>query len=124
MTLQSLQLANAPSIHSLLDIPAITPEQAKTIRQLMKGQLDPATVLTESYYRPFYNPPTFHQQVMDAIDQTLTTYGVEHLKTKRGAYEYCNTGDSYGYTVVRCITRRTWLLTTWGDLAEREGTDD
>ena len=48
---QSLQLGNAPSIHSLLELPSISPDQAKRIRQLMKGQLDPATVLPDSYYR-------------------------------------------------------------------------
>ncbi len=124
MTPKSLQLGNAPSLHSLLELPSISPKQAKTIRQLMKGQLDPAKVLPDSYYRQFHNPPAFHQQIMAAIDRTLGTCGVEFLKTKRGRYQYCNTGDSYGYTVVRCLTRRIWLLTTWGDLAEREGTRD
>ncbi len=124
MTQQSLQLGNAPSIRSLLELPSVSTKQANTLRQLMKGQIDPTTVLPESYYRQFYNPPTLHKQLMDAIDQTFGTCGIEYLETKRGRYEYCNTGDSYGYTIVRCLTRRTWLLTTWGDLAEREGTLD
>ena len=124
MTKESLKCGNAPSAKRIAEYCRIDITEARIARRLMKGELDPLQVLGEDFYRSYYSTPKFHQQVMDALDKVTHCHGVEYLRTNRGEYEYLNTGETYDTTVVRCLSRRTWMLTTWGDLVEREGTKE
>jgi hypothetical protein len=117
-----LQAGPAPSVNTLMRLRGVHAGNVQQIRQLMKGELSPETVLGEDFYSHGYG---FHlglvERVMDAIDVLLGTRGVEGLTTRRGRYLYCNTGETYEATVVRCTSRGTWRVATWGDIAEREG---
>ena len=72
----------------------------------------------------------YHSQIwrvtvaLHAMNQVVGTFGVEGLGPPRGGdyappYEYLNTGDTYGTTLI--YRRRTDTLTigSWGDIAER-----
>ena len=102
-----------PSIKTIQRI-GCTEEVAKSIRSEMKG-----------YYsrNPFNRPtPTI---TLSRIDALLGTYGVEFIREGRNsrspAIDYCNTGDSYGCTVLwyNC----NFHIGSWGDIVERGNYD-
>lgn len=65
------------------------------------------------------------RHAMDAIDGFLGTHGVEYIpqghNSKSPAITYCNTGDSYGVTVLYVNGR--YRIGTWGDIVERGNYD-
>lgn len=62
---------------------------------------------------------------MDIIDARLDTHGVEHIpqghNRKSPAITYCNTGDTYGTTVLYVNGR--YRVGSWGDIVERGNYD-
>jgi len=61
------------------------------------------------------------------MSKRLTIYDIKYLhesfQNKKGErIEYCNTGESYALTLVYHSGRGRYLVASWGDLAEREGT--
>jgi hypothetical protein len=77
---------------------------------------------------------SLHENVrLEAIDKLLGTFGTEAI---RGEWQngywcdivaaYCNTGDSYGTTVVQVrgetiFDSSTFIITSWGDWVEQNG---
>ena len=68
---------------------------------------------------------------LDAINASLRMHGIEAI---RGEWQngywcdivaaYCNTGDSYGLTVMQVRPENSWrasrfIVTSWGDFVER-----
>lgn len=93
-----------PSIQTLMRIDGVTQEIARQVRVIMDG---PRTV--EGRTR------------MERIDAIIGTHGVEYIPAGRGAQSpaitYCNTGDTYGVTVLRVNER--FRVGCWGDWVER-----
>lgn len=98
-------------------------ETALTIRRLMTGRTSVADVLGDwDPYRPAV------EGVMEAIDHLLDTCGVEAIEYPDHGWRhhfwgdiaavYCNTGDSYGGTVLFDVERQTFYVTTWADWVE------
>ena len=118
-----LQASPAPSAKTLMRLRGAHAGNVQQIRQLMKGELAPEAVLGEDFYS--HGCYGFHlglvDRIMEAIDALLGTHGVEYLETRRGRYLYCNAGETYEATVVRCTSRGTWRVAAWGDIAESEG---
>lgn len=58
---------------------------------------------------------------LERIDAVLGTHGVEYIPAghnlKSPAIYYCNTGDTYGTTVLR--VNGTFRVGCWGDIVER-----
>lgn len=62
--------------------------------------------------------------VMHAIDRILGTHGVEPLgpiaMSSGPPFEYCNAGDTYAVTLVFDRDRDKLIISSWGDIAERD----
>ncbi len=91
-----------PSIKTLTE--AFGPDKAKQIRAIMEGErrVNNATRL-------------------ERIDEVLGTHGVEYIReghnAKSPAIYYCNTGDTYGTTVLK--VNGNYRVGCWGDIVER-----
>ena len=113
-----------PSIKTIMKL-GCEREIAHKIRKLMEGNLNPVDVSekTRAWVRQCHNVPSRTELVMCAIDDLLGTHGVEAIQKQgdyhKPAYTYCNTGDSYCLTVVRDYDKGRYLITSWGDLAEK-----
>jgi len=118
--------------------PQLEREQALLIRKLAHVRDEPERLgallekecpETDAYRRRCYNDPLDSRMwrttlVLHAIDLILGTSGVEVLgepEDFRSAppYEYCNTGDSYGTTLVYHRDADAIRIGSWADIAER-----
>lgn len=89
--------------------PEISKEQAKeiraTIQKVERGEMD-------------------GDAAMNRIDSIIGVYcghfGVVSWQTKKGWYLYSNTGDTYGTTIL-FTPRKTFIISSWGDIEEKEG---
>ena len=128
----------APSSQNLQSRLGLTPEQAKLVRALAHAADDGevlSTIVeasvpkTAEYVRRMHGDPYGSHMwrvtvALHAMDQVIGTFGVEPLGPTSGPsyappYEYLNTGDTYGTTLI--YRRKTDSLTigSWGDIAER-----
>jgi hypothetical protein len=120
-------MRKAPSIKRLVSGLGITPQQAETIRRIIKGPAptDETTEFpqTARWIRSCYNMPLPGDRRMAAIDETLGTHGVEAIfRADAGFSEaplltYCNAGDTYAATIVR-HWGGTYAVACWGDVVE------
>ena len=118
-----------PSIKTILQIPRVTLEQAKRVRGLMDGSIDPETSpAVQRWVRWCYNKPDRNECVMRAIDEELGTCGVEAIRSEKHwrhyycdiVAVYCNTGDSYCPTVLLSYLHgEAFRIISWGDFVER-----
>lgn len=97
-----------PSVKRMVAYLGINKEQAKHIRRIMEG-----TKTVDGLTR------------LDRIDEVLGTCGVEYIpagsNAKSPAIYYCNTGDSYGATVLKI--NGSFKLGSWADWVERGNYD-
>jgi hypothetical protein len=127
-----------PSIKTLLTIPGLTRERAALIRAIMRGTApkvckgckgDMASAETGSgvtptgdsrYCSAFYDGRCRYSKLVQ-IDAALGTFGVEYIHAGGGAKSpaiyYCNTGDTYGTTILKVNGR--YRVGCWGDIVER-----
>jgi hypothetical protein len=71
-----------------------------------------------------FNPAWECENILEHVSDLLGFYGVESYDVvqdvMRPDYQYCNSGDSYGLTVVYSRKRGQYLITDIGSIAERE----
>lgn len=111
---------NLPSIKTL---ERAFPTKGKALRQLLVSaeavRQHPAAIELE---RRCYGRPTLSHLRMVALDAEAGTYGVEFAKgtgaRNSQSFEYLNTGDSYGTTLIRFVNGR-YIVSSWGDIVER-----
>jgi hypothetical protein len=113
-------------------------KQALLIRRLAKAVDSPGTLhdlverrcpKTAAYVRSMYSwpydCPMWRETVaLAAMDEVVGTFGVEALGPDIGGptappYEYLNTGDTYGATLIYRRETDTLIIGSWGDIAER-----
>lgn len=100
-------------------------QAARNIRKAMEGAHSASTPSWPTFWgRPY-------EEAMEAIDGILGTCGVEYvekgLNKMSPAFSFCNTGDSYGQTVILTWRRghhfgQEWCsfsVGSWGDRVER-----
>jgi hypothetical protein len=128
----------APSSQNLQTYLKLSPEQAKLVRALahacddgeVLGALVEASVpKTAEYVRRMHSDPYGSHMwrvtvALHAMDVVVGTYGVEPLGPTSGPsyappYEYLNTGDTYGTTLVYRRRTDTLSIGNWGDIVER-----
>jgi hypothetical protein len=110
---------NIPSIKTL---ETAFPTKGKVLRRLLQSasavREHPAAMARE---RECYNPPSLSDLRMHALDAELETFGVEYVQgndTRRSpSFDYCNTGDSYGVTIIRFSDGR-YRVGDWGTIVE------
>jgi hypothetical protein len=117
---------NYPSIRAIAAGLNITGGEARVIREVIDGTLDPCDVspAADAYRRQCHNPPDRYLLKLYAINELIKGSGVEYLQPAEGSrspgVEYVNLGDPYVTTVLRIAGGR-YRIACWGDLAERGG---
>jgi hypothetical protein len=117
---------NAPSKKALIDALNITPEQADTVRGLIRG-----TVITKNpaqfpkanaYFSKCHHEPGRLTRILECLNEVLEMHGVEALggvRTYGPPAEYLNTGDTYASTLLFDHIAGNFKLTTYGDWLEK-----
>jgi len=114
----------APTVDRLVDMLDLDRNTARTIRGLMKGDIDPCDVSEscDAWVRRCYHEPDWTSQALHAINDLLECHGVEGWtdpKDFRFGVSFCNTGDTYALTVCLIDDNQgeRWRLCSWGGLA-------
>lgn len=103
----------SPTVKRLMRDMDISEDQAKTVRGLIKGTIEPESIgACKDWIRQCYHRPSDDELLMCAIDATLETFGVEAIWRNDCQDDgilgvYCNTGNSYGATI--CQRHDSWL---------------
>lgn len=128
----------APSSQNLQNRLGLTSEQAKLVRALahaaddgevLAALVEGSVPKTTEYVRSMHSSPYDSHMwrvtiALHAMDIVVGTFGVEPLGPPSGPsyappYEYLNTGDTYGTTLVYRRRTDTLSIGSWGDIAER-----
>lgn len=117
-----------PFFSFLMSLENLSLEDNFRIRRLCAGRLDPEVFgSVRSWIRQCFHRPSDTELIMVACNEILEGFGVECL---RGEWlddfhhdiqaSYVNMGDCYLTTVIRDHMRERWLMTTIGDLVEKD----
>jgi hypothetical protein len=109
---------NLPSVKTLRDVFGENAKQARKILEMTRRELE-ALPAGAARVRECYNPPATSDLRLTCLNELAGTHGVEAFETRHGWCEYLNAGDTYSVTLVRY--RGRYRVTTWGDIAERDG---
>ena len=93
---------------------------ARRVWRILRGDEDPESVPeTAEWVRQCYHRPSEDELRLHAADVLLGTHGVEGFELPDGSFlSYCNTGDSYGFTIVH-TDDTGFVASTWADELER-----
>ena len=127
-----------PSSQKLQEYLHLSPEQARLVRALAKAADDGEVLAalvesscpdTAAYVRSMHSDPYGSHMwrvtvALHAMDKVVGTYGVEPLGPPQGTsyappYEYLNTGDTYGATLIYHRKTDSLSIGSWGDIAEQ-----
>lgn len=112
-------MRNKPSLKVL---EATFPTKGKALRRLLTNiqavREHPAAIARE---RECWHAPLLSDLRMHALNAELECFGVEHARGRRAgtSFDYCNTGDSYGVTIIRFVDGR-YRVGDWGTVVERD----
>lgn len=108
--------------------PEVDEKDLKTIRGLVNGDVDVDLLGEElgwEYYHRNYDDVS---KIMWCIDSLMETHGVRvihgrwHSKFYQNIqYTYCNTGDTYGPTIIYDCEESRFFLSDWGTIVEAGG---
>jgi hypothetical protein len=107
-----------PSITTLKRLTDGDGEKAHAIRMELARCKERAQ--SEDYGSP---PPTeAAEMALEQIDCILGTHGVEYILSTNGtgAIYYCNTGDTYGRTLLYDTRSQVFSVGSWGNVVERQ----
>lgn len=111
----------SPSVQALREIFQDKAAEAKRVLRMNRTELCqyPAG---DARVRECYNPPELSDIRLHVLNSLGEFSGVEAFETSRGELvEYLNSGDTYSATLVRF--RGSYRVSTWGDIAERYGSE-
>ena len=104
-------------------------EGTDPLEKLVNKYPDPLLPHTERHVRSLYtNPYRSHMWrvtvALEGMNEIMGTYGVEGLGPDVHGptpppYEYLNTGDTYGTTLIYRRRDNSLNIGSWGDIAER-----
>jgi len=113
------------NIKELAEYLNITEKQAKDIKGIIKGTLDPLGFESVStWVNQCYNMPSKLELKLCAINEVLEGFGVEYIEhindtfTEVYGLDYINLGDTYIPTVIYNHSRNCWHYRSWGDIVE------
>ena len=112
-------------LNRLIKDQRLTPKQEKQIRGLIRGDIEPDDFDSVSAWLfQCHNRPSDTELIMKAINEVLETHGVEAIwnpdfSEKWPQFTYCNTGDTYVLTVCYDYFERKFIVTSCGDLVEK-----
>ena len=95
-------------------------ERLKAILLMSRAELD-SLPAGNARNRECYHRPTTSDVRLHCLNAEMDgAFGVESFQTDKGeTVEYLNTGDTYSPTI--CRFRGNYLISSWGDLAEKHG---
>jgi hypothetical protein len=127
-----------PSSQNLQSALNLTPEQAKLVRaighatddeEILSSLIEAHVPETHKYVLSMSGDPYSSHMwrgtvALHAMDTIIGTHGVEGFGPRSAhsyapAYEYLNTGDSYGTTLIYRRKTNTITIGDWGSIAER-----
>lgn len=110
----------APSRKALIERLNLTPQQADTVRGLIRGDIrtkDPERFpQSPHWFSACYHEPRRRERILACINEVMTGHGVEPIWGRNPhcpEAEYINTGDTYSNTLL--FNGTSFLVTTWGD---------
>jgi len=99
------------------------PGQGARLKQILTMSRDALDELPagDARNRECYHRPTTSDVRLHCLNAEVEgCFGVESFQTKKGEWvEYLNTGETYAATI--CRFRGNYLISSWGDLAEKHG---
>lgn len=107
----------------------LAPETFNAISGIVSGKLNPADFVGGAARVAAWkcvNPPDREDVAMEAIDTLLETCGVEYIASADDSFSeaqgmsYCNTGDTYGLTILYDHRSGKFSVGCWGDVVERD----
>jgi len=106
-----------PSIKTISDRLNIHRDLARLLKSIMDGSIDPKTVGTDAleYVGSRFLDPEEYTVKLYAISELIQTGGVEKFNSIHGAAEYCNTDNSYAYTVFYFPSDRCFRIGRYAD---------
>lgn len=113
----------APTVKRLVEWLDISEEQAKTVRGLIKGTVDPESIEgTADWVRQCFGRPADDELILDAIGRVIETFGTVGMRLD-GDHEplfcYCNSGDSYAGEVWYDCREERFFLSSFDAMASR-----
>lgn len=118
-----------PSVDRIESVCGVDRATAIKIRRVIDGRDDPLKYgPVAEWWLSCYHEPRKLDAIEHAVDHLLSTHGIEAISADSGApwsyyygdivALYCNTGDSYGGTMLYDIERGVWYATSWADWVE------
>jgi len=118
------------SVNRIAEYLAIDKAQAKQVRavlelNLRKGERVGGFEDTAPDYEIWHDSPSRKLYILNRILDGF--HGVESIRSRDDRFDtflgiaYLNTGDSYAGTIMYDYGRRKWILSSWGDVVERQG---
>lgn len=121
-------MSRVPSVDRIESFCGVDRPTAIKVRRLLDGRDDPHSVDgMRQWANTYYNSAQReNESIMAAVDLVLGTCGVEAIRAVDewdryfgdAVAVYCNTGDSYGGTVLYDVDRDAFYVTSWGDWVE------
>lgn len=108
-----------PSVKTLVDSKLVdSPEQARTLRRMMRHPSKGLPPATQKWAESCYNPPEIQELRMRIADELTEGHGVEYCRARNGSgFSYVNQGDTYNSTIVR-TGKGNYRVACWGDVVE------
>lgn len=123
-----------PSVDRIESVTRCDRDVAIKVRRVIDGRDDPMIYpKTAAWAHKCYSDPRDIELQLAAIDELLDTCGTESMRSDDADWDhywldtvmvYCNTGDSYGGTIVYDVDCDVFYATSWADwmeTAERTG---
>lgn len=111
-------MRNIPSVKTL---ERAFPGKGKTLRRLLQSEQavreHPAAI---ARVRECYHEPKLYDLRLHALNAELGTFGVGYAEGQGSSvsFDYLNTGDTYGTTIIRFVDGR-YRVGDWGTVVEQ-----
>lgn len=109
----------------LMSIDGVNEETAKVLAALIDGKVNPEDVsrACKAWTLSCYNEPSWQEKVMCAANDLIGGHGVEGIDDPEScvncAAAYVNLGDTYITTLMYDYRNDQFIVSSWGDYAER-----
>ncbi len=102
----------APSLKMLERLHWLSTAERLVLRRAMKRPIE---------FRLGHHKSWPVHERMEELDKIAWTHGVEGIITRRRAYDYLNTGDSYTPTIMASYAQQRFFVADWATIIEQEG---
>lgn len=116
------------TIKRLMDCLNIEEDKAREVLWVVKGIIDPMDYESvKTWVSRCYNPPSRVELKLEALNEIIDGYGTESIEGDYVdsyymdiRYIYINKGDTYQGTIVFDTANSKFILSSWGDIVEKD----